>query len=90
MLQIKYKNLFEKDVKRAKKRGLNLNKLAEVIRILAKEQLLPKKMRDHALVGNYIGHRECHIQPDWLLIYKKDTSTIIFERTGTHSDLFKK
>ena len=89
MLQVKYKNIFEKDIKRAKKRGLDLNKLKEVIKILVNDEPLPKKYRDHALVGHFAYHRECHIQSDWLLIYKKESSTIIFERTGTHSDLFK-
>lgn len=88
MLQIKYKNSFEKDVKRAKKRGLDLAKLRKIIP-LVEEKPLPQSCRDHALLGNYAGHRECHIQPDWLLIYKKDISTIIFERTGSHSDLFR-
>jgi len=88
VLEIKYKNIFEKDVKRAKKRGLDLNKLTEIIRMLVDEKPLPPRYRDHALVGNYAGHRECHIQPDWLLIYKKEPRVIIFERTGTHSDLF--
>lgn len=89
MLQIRYKNIFKKDIKLAKKRGLALSKLKEVIAILVEGKSLPEKYRDHALVGNYSGHRECHVQSDWLLIYKKNSSTIIFERTGTHSDLFK-
>lgn len=89
MLQIKYKNTFEKDVKLAKKRGKDLEKIKEVIHCLANEQSLPLNYRDHALIGNYVGHRECHIEPNWLLIYKKDSETLILERTGTHSDLFK-
>jgi len=89
LLQIKYKNTFEKDVKLAKKRGKDLEKIKEVIHCLANEQSLPLNYRDHALIGNYVGHRECHIEPNWLLIYKKDSETLILERTGTHSDLFK-
>lgn len=89
MLKIKYRNTFEKDLKRAKKRNLDLNKLKTIMHILAEGNALPFQCRDHALVGNYAGHRECHIQPDWLLIYKKETDTLIFERTGTHSDLFR-
>lgn len=89
MLKIKYTNTFEKDVKLAKKRGLNLAKLKEIIQTLAEEKPLPRKNRDHTLIGNYVGRRECHIQPDWLLIYKKESDLIIFERTGTHSDLFR-
>lgn len=88
-MHVKYKTIFEKDVKRAKKRGLDLSKLKDIIKLLIEEKPLPKNCRDHNLAGNYIGHRECHIQPDWLLIYKQDSSTIIFVRTGTHSDLFK-
>jgi mRNA interferase YafQ len=60
------------------------------MRLLAEEKILPPNNRDHALRGNYVSRRECHIEPDWLLIYKKESNTIIFERTGTHSDLFKK
>ena len=89
MLKIQYRNTFERDVKRIKKRGLDFSKLKEVMQILAEEKPLPTKYRDHPLIGNYVGHRECHIQPDWLLIYKKASDTIVFERTGTHSDLFK-
>jgi len=84
-----YKNIFKKDIKLAEKRGFDLKKLKEMIRMLVEEEPLPKKYRDHALIGNYAGHRECHIQPDWLLIYKKEVNTVIFERTGTHADLFK-
>ena len=88
MLQIKYKNIFEKDIARVKKRGKNIEKLKEVIRLLAEESPLPPKFRDHPLIGNYKDRRECHIESNWLLIYKKEMNTIIFERTGTHSDLF--
>ena len=89
MLKIKYRKSFEKDVKRAGKRGLDLGKLKEIMLFLAEEKTLADKHRDHSLSGNYSGHRECHIQPDWLLIYKKEPGLIVFERTGTHSDLFK-
>lgn len=88
MLQIKYKNIFDKDVARAKKRGKDIEKLKQVIRLLVEEKPLPPNFRDHALIGNYKDRRECHIEPNWLLIYKKELSIIIFERTGTHSDLF--
>ncbi len=89
MLRIEYKNLFQKDLARAKKRGKDLEKLKEVIRWLAEDRALPAKFRDHMLVGNYKHRRECHIEPNWLLIYKKEADTLIFERTGTHSDLFR-
>lgn len=66
-----------------------MEKLKEAIILLASESPLPARYRDHALIGNYQGHRECHIEPDWLLIYKKLDHNIVFERTGTHADLFK-
>lgn len=65
-----------------------MDKLKDVITLLTSESPLPAQYRDHALIGNYKGHQECHIEPDWLLIYKKHNNNIIFERTGTHSDLF--
>lgn len=90
MLQVIARKSFKKDVELAKKRGKNLNKLKTIMQDLIEEKTLPHKNRDHPLIGNYMGRRECHIEPDWLLIYKLEPSTIIFERTGTHSDLFKK
>ena len=80
---------FEKDVKLARKRGKNLNKLYTLMDLLLEEKKLPTKNFDHALTGNYNNRRECHIEPDWLLIYKPTFKEITFERTGTHSDLFK-
>lgn len=80
---------FEKDIKLAKKRGKDLSKIFNVMQLLLNQQALPPKNRDHTLTGNYINRRECHIEPDWLLIYKLESEAIIFERTGTHSDLFK-
>ena len=83
---------FRKDLKRIKKRGLNLQKLQEVLTQLINNQSLDPKHRDHALTGNYIGFRECHIQPDWLLVWEQNDKEFIlyFLSTGTHSDLFKK
>jgi mRNA interferase YafQ len=89
LLQVIYRNHFEKDVALANKRGKNLSKLKAIIELLVDESPLPAKNRDHKLVGNYSGRRECHIEPDWLLIYQIKDGNIIFERTGTHSDLFK-
>ena len=89
MLQVKSRNTFEQDVKRAKKRGKDLTKLRRVMLLLAEEKPLPPQYKDHALRGHYVDRRECHIEPDWLLIYKKESNSIVFERTGTHSDLFK-
>jgi mRNA interferase YafQ len=79
---------FEKDVKLAQKRGKELNKIFKIMQTLLNQEKLPVKNRDHALIGNYANRRECHIEPDWLLIYKLEANTIIFERTGSHADLF--
>jgi len=89
MLKLIYTNRFLKDYELAKRRGLNIEKLKEVInRLVCKEPLDPK-LKDHFLLGNYVSRRECHIEPDWLLIYKISEQEIIFERTGSHSDLFR-
>lgn len=90
MLEITTTKVFEKDYKLLKKRGYNLNLLKEVIELIANEKELPSKYRNHRLVGNYSGFMECHIRPDWLLIYKIEKSKLILtlSRTGTHSDLF--
>lgn len=71
-----------------KRRGKDIEKLIDVIDLLIEEKPLPQKYLDHPLTGNYVNRRECHIEPDWLLIYKIDTPDLILERTGTHSDLF--
>lgn len=80
---------FQKDLKRAKKRGYDISLLADIIKKLANGEKLPTKNKDHALTGNFAGKRECHITPDWLLIYEiYDNRLILFlSRTGTHSDL---
>ena len=90
MLKIKFLNSFKKDYKRIVKRGYNIALLENVIRMLADGETLPAKYRDHALTGNYSSYRECHITPDWLLIYEVRESELILvlSRTGTHSDLF--
>ena len=91
MLEINYGSKFKKDYKRVIKRlGHKPEIFANVVRMLSMEETLPSKYRDHALTGNYIGYRECHILPDWLLIYKieADTLTLVLTRTGSHSDLF--
>lgn len=81
---------FKKDYKLAKKRGCRVEKLKTVITLLAEGQVLPEKYRDHALVGQYSGYRECHVEPDWLLVYqiKEDILVLLLYRTGSHSDLF--
>ena len=84
-----YTRQFEKDIKRMKLRGKNPEKLKIIIRSLISEEPLDPIHRDHKLIGNWQGRRECHIESDWLLIYKTEIDRIVFERTGTHSDLFR-
>jgi mRNA interferase YafQ len=81
---------FKKDVKLAEKRKKNTSKLKAIIIALANEETLDSKYRNHKLSGNYKDHWECHIEPDWLLIYRLTSKELILERTGSHSDLFKK
>ena len=83
---------FKNDFKLAEKQGLNIDELEKVITLLANGEDLPDKYKDHELRGNYKGYRECHIESDWLLIYKINKSILILSlvRTGTHSRLFKK
>ena len=90
MLDIQYEKSFKKDYKRILKRGCNPQNLQDVLSLLVNQQPLPEKYRDHNLSGNYTGYRECHIEPDWLLIYKifNDKLVLVLTRTGTHSDLF--
>ncbi len=89
MLEIKFTNRFKRDYKRIKKQGKDIAKLREVLNVLANQEALPEKMCDHLLTGNYDGHRECHIEPDWLLIYLVDEGELILTavRTGSHSEL---
>ena len=89
MLKIKTTNKFEKEYKKAIKSGKDIKKLDHIFFKLANELPLDKKYNDHPLKGNYKNRRECHIEPDWLLIYKLDDNFIIFERTGSHSQLFR-
>ena len=88
MLKISFRTQFKKELKKQEKRGKNPKKLLEVAEKLAKQEPLDPKHRNHKLVGNYRGRWECHIEPDWLLVYYITDDEIIFERTGTHSDLF--
>ncbi len=89
---VKYTTRFKKDYQLAMKRGMKLALLETVITELANGVPLPEKYSDHALSGNWAGHRECHILPDWLLIYRLDDEVLVLTltRTGTHSDLFGK
>lgn len=92
MLKLVATGQFRKDYKRIKKRGYDIGLLEAVIDLLLNEQRLDESFRDHSLIGNYAGFRECHILPDWLLIYAVDKEKLILtaSRTGTHSDLFTK
>lgn len=89
MLQVSFTGQFKKDYKLCKKRGYNMELLRAVIDILAVPEELPKKNKDHNLTGNYTNKRECHILPDWLLIYRVEGCELVLYRTGTHSDLFR-
>ncbi len=90
MLTIKYETTFKKDFKRIVRRGYDIRLLEKTIEILANGDPLPQKYKDHPLTGDYAGFRECHITPDWLLIYRISNNELILylTRTGTHSDLF--
>lgn len=85
-----YTRQFEKDVKRLRKRNKDFDKLKSIVRALIAGEPLDAIHRDHKLLGSYQGRRECHIESDWLLIYKLEGDSVIFERMGTHSDLFRK
>lgn len=89
MLYPVYTRQFERDIRRMKRMGKNLEKLKIIIRSLISEEPLDPIHRDHKLIGNWQGRRECHIESDWLLIYKTEIDCIMFERTGRHSDLFR-
>lgn len=90
MKEIYLTSQFKKDFKRAKKRGKDIDKLKHVVGLIIKDQPLNERHRDHGLAGKWSGSRDCHIQPDWVLIYRVDGDALYLERTGTHSDLFKK
>ncbi len=90
MLTPAYTKQFERDLKRAKKRGKNLDKIKILIRSIIEEEPLDTIHKDHKLIGNWKGRRECNVESDWLLIYLLDTDRVVFERTGTHADLFQK
>jgi mRNA interferase YafQ len=90
MYKIVPSNQFKKDIKLAKKRGLDLKLLKTVVDALAEGEMLDARYRDHRLTGNYHDFRECHIEPDWLLVYRVDGDELklFLFRTGTHADLF--
>ena len=84
-----YTTQFERDLRLLQRRGKDIEKLKQVLTALINEEPLAERYRDHPLKGNFKNRRECHLEPDWLLIYKLNDDEIIFERTGTHSDLFE-
>ena len=90
MLSIRFSNRFRRDLKQAARRGYNFDVLDEVVTTLADEKPLPERFYDHSLSGNYVGCRECHLAPDWLLIYRirREELILYLMRTGSHSDLF--
>ena len=90
MLNLRYQWAFKRDYKRIRKRGYDVQRLESIIEMLAKEQVLPEECRDHDLGGTWSGFRECHIEPDWLLVYTIDHNdlVLVLSRTGSHSDLF--
>jgi mRNA interferase YafQ len=88
MRTIRRTSQFKRDVKRMKRRGRDLGKLKEVLEKIISGQQLEAQYSDHVLVGQYKGTRECHIEPDWLLIYELAHSEVVLIRTGTHADLF--
>lgn len=90
MLEVVLSNRFKKDLKLAARRGMDLGELDSIVERLAAQLPLPDRNRDHALTGDYIGFRECHIRPDWLLVYRVDGEDLLLFlfRTGTHADLF--
>ncbi|NIP38266.1 MAG: type II toxin-antitoxin system YafQ family toxin [Candidatus Dadabacteria bacterium] len=90
MYDIHYSSKFKKDVKRCKKQNKDMDKFKDIHELLINDNDLPLKNKDHELIGNWNGFRECHIEPDWLLIYRRDKKLKILEyaRMGSHSDLF--
>ncbi len=88
MLKLIYESRFEKDLEKVKKRGKDLQKLLNIVDLLIHQKPLPIKNKNHKLKGIFKDYCECHIEPDWLLIYRKTKTEIILSRTGTHSDLF--
>jgi len=90
MLEVVFKSRFKKDLKKLKSSNRDQDKLLEVVALLAEGKHLPESNRDHLLIGDYKSHRECHISPDWLLIYQTNETELTLVRTGSHSELFGK
>jgi mRNA interferase YafQ len=90
MLCVEYTNQFKRDLKRIKRRGKDIRVVQKIMKLIEEEKALPQQLKDHTLSGNWYHHKELHIEPDWLLIYKFEIKSraVIFVRTGSHSDLF--
>lgn len=88
MKELEWSKGFKKDFKRLQKRGKDLEKLVTLLDLLAAGAALPAKYKDHPLSGDWVGYRDAHIEPDWLLLYQTDADTVYLARTGTHADLF--
>lgn len=88
-MRLIYSSQFKKDFKRIQSQGKNISQLEIIIETLLKKQQLEPKYRDHKLVGKWKNHRDCHIEPDWLLIYRLTEEALFLERTGSHAELFK-
>ncbi len=89
MLSLIYERQFGRDLEKSKKRNKNIKKLLDIINLLQEDKNLSVKNKNHKLKGEYSGYWECHIEPDWLLVYQKNEIELILVRTGTHSDLFR-
>ena len=90
MKKVSQSTQFARDLKRMKKRGKDIDKLKVIVKVLARGKPLDSHHRDHPLIGSWKNSRDCHVEPDWVLIYTADEHSLRLERTGSHSDLFKK
>lgn len=88
MLKLTVSSQYKRDHKTILRRGWNIKKLKDVLDVLLNEEKLDRQYRDHELSGNYVGYRECHVESDWILIYKISDGELRLQRTGSHSDLF--
>ncbi len=88
-MNLVYTTQFKKDFKRILSQGKDTKKIETVIRLLLKKEKLDQQYKDHSLSGKWKNHRDCHIEPDWILIYSATKNNLILERTGSHSELFK-
>ena len=89
MFELRTTSAFERDLKRVKKQGKNLDKLEVVVDLLQNQEPLPPRYRPHPLRGNWVGHWDCHIEPDWLLLYRLTSDALVLVRTGSHAELFE-